>query len=260
MKHLNTIFLVIVTLIAIFITAGSFVAKVSLPGQIFRLLLLPVTLYLIVRLVTHLTSRASAVSTENNWIKLVTLYSLIVTCAFLFAGFSGSSTKQQFLTSLFFTPLAIYFFAASWPQRKLVAPGKQYQPAISIVRETVDEDKRDFLKMIGAAGISVLLVNLFSRKTMDYLPFINTSRQKPSNDQEEATETTPTQSPTAGFSISQVDDSEIAYFGFTNSKGQWYIMREESGNTYRYTRGDRDFTSNWKARANLKYDYFENVF
>ncbi len=181
---------------------------------------------------------------------------------FIIAGTVGSTTQSQLITPLVFSPIALYFLLSLWPQKNLVAtnyhkPSKQFQ---NVVPEKLDEEKRDFLKMLGAAGISVLLLNLFSKRAESYLPLLSPNQSDSKKPSEEPTSNNPPPSPTAGYFITEIDDSDPAYFGFTNSLGQWYIMREEDSNTYRYSKGDRDFTANWGQRATLKYDYFENVF
>ena len=257
MNRISTIFLFFVTLLAIFITISSFLVKTGPPGQIFRILLLPTTLYLTLRLTNHLTSNTSVFESHGLWTKLFIFYCLLVSATFIAAGTLGSTTPAQFISSLVFSPLAIYFFILLLPSHHpVLAASRPYRPNPPSSLERLDSDKRDFLKMVGAAGLSVLLLNLFSRRSPDFSFLTNTQQANSAqpNDAEA------TQSPTANYSISQIDDSETAYFGFTNKTGQWYIMREESKNTYRYTRGDRDFTTNWTNRAVLKYDLFENVF
>lgn len=257
MNKLGTIFLFFVTLLSVFVSLSTFLTEVDTPGQIFRILLLPTTLFLVLKLTNHLTSGTSVFDTQSGWSKLLIVYCLLVSTTFVIAGFMGSHTQQQFLSSLIFSPMVIYFFVLLWPKRLLAQGSAQsYRPTPPAPAVRLDEDKRDFLKMIGAAGISVLLLNLFSRRTPDF-SFLTQQQPVSSGD---PTTSTPGQSPTAGYYISEIDDSDTAYFGFTNSLGQWYIMREESSNTYRYTKGSKDFTSNWANRAMLKYDYFENVF
>ena len=51
------------------------------------------------------------------------------------------------------------------------------------------------------------------------------------------------------------------YFGFTDKDGAWYIMAiDTSTNSYRYSKGDSDYTTAWSNRASETYDYYYNIF
>ena len=60
------------------------------------------------------------------------------------------------------------------------------------------------------------------------------------------------------------DDDSIpnpSYFGYTNSAGNWYIMKIDTvASSYRYVKGDSAYTTNWTNRAALGYDYFYTIF
>lgn len=125
-----------------------------------------------------------------------------------------------------------------------------------------DINKRTFLKLIGATGISFFLITIFGRR-IESLFFGQNSMQIPSstgNPPTNKTDTIPS-SPTEGYNISELDDSIISYFGFVNKDGAWFIMNGDSNTgSYRYVKGESNFPGNWKNRANLKYDYFHKVF
>lgn len=73
--------------------------------------------------------------------------------------------------------------------------------------------------------------------------------------------------PTANFIISDMDVNSTdatypKYYGFRNSKSNWYIMREDkTGNvvSYRYCKGtdllsqDTNYDNSWTNRATLNY-------
>ena len=72
--------------------------------------------------------------------------------------------------------------------------------------------------------------------------------------------------PLIGYQVADKDDSsDPKYFGFANSKGAWYILKEENS-SYRYAAGTprREggglYTDAWTNRANLDYFYFYEVF
>lgn len=58
------------------------------------------------------------------------------------------------------------------------------------------------------------------------------------------------------------DSDEVTttkYYGFLDIDGNWYIFRD-TGDTYRYVKGDSDYSTNWTNRASLTYDYYNNIF
>lgn len=127
-----------------------------------------------------------------------------------------------------------------------------------------DIDKRTFLKLIGATGISFFLISIFGQKVQSLLfgqknlAQVQTLTGNPPVDKASVALAA---SPTDGYSISEVDDSEISYYGFTNKEGQWFIMRGDTNTgAFRYARGRSNFPDNWKKRQSLDYDYFYQVF
>lgn len=121
-----------------------------------------------------------------------------------------------------------------------------------------DIDKRAFLKILGATGLSFFIMSLFGRRAESLL--LGNMENKPSTDDVVKTQQLPV-SPTEGYTISEIDDGLIAYYGFMGPKGTWFIMRQDSNDgSFRYVKGDIDFPINWENRQNLEYDYYANVF
>jgi len=125
-----------------------------------------------------------------------------------------------------------------------------------------DIDKRAFLKIIGATGISFFLFSLLNRRTgtqffggsagpgISLLTDGSGKKIDPSERQ-----------PLDGYVISEIDEGFTAYYGFTNNYAAWYIMKEDpDAGSFRYIKGEADFSSNWVSRENLDYDYFHNIF
>lgn len=151
---------------------------------------------------------------------------------------------------------AVVSNVSSIPQQNIPITGKV---------DVVDVDKRTFLRLIGATGISFFLFSLLGRRAETLLFGENIESRlsmiegsltgNPSN-------SVPTVSPNQGYRISEVNNSEDGtYYAFINEKGQWFIMKEdiESG-SFRYSRGDSEFPENWDRRNKLTYDYYHNVF
>lgn len=64
-----------------------------------------------------------------------------------------------------------------------------------------------------------------------------------------------------GYVLFAIDDSEPAYYGYTDADGNWEIIKiTESTKTRRFTKGTTDKTTNWTNRAGLTYDYYNEVF
>lgn len=61
-------------------------------------------------------------------------------------------------------------------------------------------------------------------------------------------------------------DTNVRYYGFLNSKGEWYIQEFDTSaganslRTYRYARGTSGYTTAWTNRESLTYDYFNEIF
>jgi hypothetical protein len=129
--------------------------------------------------------------------------------------------------------------------------------------EITDVDKRTFLKIVGAAGLSYFVFSLLGRKAESLLfgrsngTGIDNYSLAPKNQIGGIGNL-----PTEGYTISEIDDENIVtYYGFVKHDGAWFIMKEDAEtNSYRYTRGGSNFSDNWGSRENLKYDYYYNLF
>lgn len=71
----------------------------------------------------------------------------------------------------------------------------------------------------------------------------------------------------AGYRAADVDDDDndatANYYGFVDTDGNWYIMKEEisgSVSTYTFTRGTTNYSANWTGRAGLTYGSFDSTF
>lgn len=128
--------------------------------------------------------------------------------------------------------------------------------------EVADIDKRAFLKLIGVAGISYFIFSIFSKKAQ--LPFFGKlgggTDSVTIKDTEGVAINPAERQPLDGYQISEIEDSVIAYYGFINNKGEWYIMKEDTEkSSFRYAKGNESFPQGWANRSKLKYDYFHNL-
>lgn len=124
-----------------------------------------------------------------------------------------------------------------------------------------DIDKRAFLKLIGGVGLSFFLFSLINKKAGSLFPGGTSTPETIALKDTAGNKIDPVEkSPTDGYRITEIDDSEINFYGFTNVDNAWFIMRQNQDGSFRYTRGDRNFPDNWANRKNLKYDYYFIVF
>ena len=204
--------------------------------------------------------------TEKVHISKIFMYgSFILAGIYIATIFLTSTTYIQLAIATLLYPPLVYFAFICFPPRPRVIEVKDVVVTKSSQLtknenggvEIADIDKRAFLKLIGAAGFSFLLFSILSRKIQSLIfsdsPAINESTKTESG-------TSPDQL-TDGYKISEIDNSEFTYYGFTNKDGGWYIMKEDpNSGSFRYIKGDKDFPSGWTRRAEFKYDYFHNIF
>jgi hypothetical protein len=129
--------------------------------------------------------------------------------------------------------------------------------------EVADIDKRTFLKVVGAAGLSFFVFSLLGRR-IESLLFGNAFNTGLIPTPTPGIETGQTKSlSTEGYIITEIDDARAgtSFYGFVNNKGEWFVMKEDSEtSSYRYAKGEQDFSAHWQNRENLDYDYYFNLF
>ncbi len=201
-------------------------------------------------------------------------YSSFATASMAVVGtFLTSRTYLQLGVAVLLYPLLAYFAYRLFVRKTKKAPAITVQlpvkPAKKVEVETAkpqredrgitDIDKRDFLKMIGAAGISFLLFSIFSKNSGPSL-FGNKAESTLKDSAGKKIDPAERQ-PTDSYQISEIDGNFISFYGFTDKDGAWYIMKEDpDGGSFRYAKGESNFNDNWTNRKRLKYDYFHNIF
>lgn len=208
---------------------------------------------------------------------LLTYSSLVIACLAVIVAFITSTTYIQLgIAILLYLPLTYFAFKAFTGRTRVGAHLQKPLVTIQVptqspekVREAerkkvdvADIDKRTFLKLIGATGLSFFLFSLLGRRVDSLLfgntPSSNTSTTGAINPGNQANQAG---SLTDGYKITDIDDNIISYYGFTNQEGAWLIMRQDTQtSTFRYAKGNSGFSGNWTNRERLKYDYYYKLF
>jgi len=262
MKAFRSLFLILVTLLSLFVSITGVTARIDFAARFLQILFLPVTAYLLYILAEHILAKTPVFDQKTGFRRALIYYCFIVTATVVGVSFFASRNLPQVVSSLVFSPMAIYFLILVWPHRKGALPLKKSEfKLLPATEPKVDVNRRDFLKLIGSAGILALILGLFGRRggipnllgnaNLDSVALKDTSGNivNPAQD-----------SPTDGYSISQIDDSVPSYFGFVNKEGSWFIMREGEDSAFRYVKGDTNFGTSWASRSKLNYNYFDKVF
>lgn len=198
-------------------------------------------------------------------------FSFVIALAVVVATFITAKNYTQLGIAIILYPLLIFAAYKAFEKKILSPPLKkppaQVRPMVSraekiedVKKESLgvsDTNKRLFLQLIGATSLSFFLISIFGRRieTLFFGQNLGTLPPLPAK-------TTPAPAPpTDGYSISEIDDSIVGYFGFVNKDGGWFIMkRDTEKGSFRYAKGLSNFPGNWENRQNLKYNYFHNVF
>jgi hypothetical protein len=209
---------------------------------------------------------------------LLTYTSFVIVCVGVIVAFITATTYLQLAVAILLYPVLAFFAYKVLPSKMKYSTSKK-STIQSEIKESVpteltskptttigisDIDKRVFLKLIGGAGLFLFIFSLFNKKT-EGLFFKNLPGSvsgKISLEDTAGNKINPAQNqPLDGYRISEIDDDIVSFYGFTNKDGAWYVMKIDTENgSFRYSKGDSNFPTNWDKRANLKYDYFSSLF
>jgi hypothetical protein len=197
--------------------------------------------------------------------KILTYISFLVACAIVILAFATAQTYTQLIIAVVLYPPLVYFAFKVFPGKSRQVYSKPEvadQPQNADNGNLVDTDKRAFLKLIGVSGLSILIYSLFLKRSN--IPFFESPPESGTVTLQDAAgnKINPAEKEiTDDYRITEIDDSIVSYYGFTHKDGSWFIMQEDTETgSFRYVRGDADFSGNWTNRENFKYDYFINVF
>lgn len=211
--------------------------------------------------------------------KILTYSSLAIASLFVILAFVTAKTYAQLVAAVLLYPILIFLFFKIFPRESLRLPkitiaigtpsktnltrlqtpnpGKE-----SLEAGVVDINRRTFIKLIWATGISFLLLSIFGRRIQNI--FSSGSDEHPGMTERNFLQQIGQSNTSSvdGYKISEIDEgSTVSYYGFVDKFGAWIVMKEDGEeNSFRYVKGKLDFPENWKNRAKLNYDYFYNLF
>jgi len=202
--------------------------------------------------------------------KTLTYSGFILSAAMVVLAFITAKTYTQLAIAVLVYPLLAYFALKLFPRNGQSTPSitigiPASQPVKAVVPEhpqveVADIDKRTFLKLVGAAGLSFFIFSLLGKR-VEGLLFGNALQTQTAGGGLIPSDQPASPQPFEGYKITEIEDGSISYYGFTNKEGAWLIMKEDTqASSFRYVRGNTNFTVNWESRENLNYDYYYNLF
>jgi hypothetical protein len=217
--------------------------------------------------------------------KTISYCSFLIFSTILIAVFLTTKTYTELAIAVILYPAAVIFAFRIFPKNVKesiqstapIMPVAQIPQQQNIQTQTIlsdtnlnsgktdvaDIEKRAFLKLIGAAGLSLFIFSIFNRK-VSKVPLLGkiAGPDTTAIEDVEGNKIDPAQTqPTDGYKISEIDDNIITYYGFIKKGGSWFIMKEDTENgSFRYIKGDSGFSNSWNKREKLGYDYYSNVF
>lgn len=208
--------------------------------------------------------------------KILTYLSFIIAVTGLVVlMLTATSYIQLVVATLFYPPIA-YFLLKNSPvgkkndqnnESKEIATAKGTNTDAELVtipatENVVDSEKRAFLKLIGSVGLSLFLFSIFTRRSEALFFGKAVEGGSTGLEDSEGNKVNPAErQPTDGYQITEIDEGDSIYCGFTNKTGNWFIMKQDLENgSFRYVRGENDFPQNWNKRETFNYDYYYKVF
>src|SRR3989338_2363344 len=196
-----------------------------------------------------------------------TLASLVVIVTFITA-----TTYAQLGVAIIIYPIIAWlvfktFLAKGTHSKKLIIalkPSMKLTEKVEVAEGEAmgisDSEKRAFLKLIGATSLSLFLFSIFNKraKSLFFKSIPGPEMVSPESKADSKIDQTVSRA-TDGYRISEIDDSLIAFYGFTNKNGDWFIMKQDT-DSFRYARGNGNLPENWARRDKLTYEDFDKIF
>lgn len=214
--------------------------------------------------------------------KILTWSSLVIVSLIVIVAFVTATTYIQLAVAIVLYPPLIYFALKAFPRKaqmytsikpvtaqpqaksteKTMPEDRQVETAKKANISIADIDKRAFLKLIGGTGIILFLLSIFNKNAGGLFPGITQGAGLTLLKDTTGNSIDPAQNqPLDGYKISEIDDNIVSFYGFVNKDGAWFIMKGDADSgSFRYARGNSDFSNNWAKREKLEYDYFHKLF
>lgn len=206
---------------------------------------------------------------------LLTYTGFVIACVVVIVAFITAKTYTQLTTAIILYPLLAFFAYKVFPispkcltkttniPLKPSAETAEKAESLNIGKkvEIADIDKRLFLKLVGGAGIFLFLFSLFNKRG-EGMFFKNLAKPgSVSFDDLTGNKAAAPTLPFDGYNISEIDDNEVSFYGYTHASGSWYVLKIDTiTGSFRYAKGNSDFPNNWANREKLSYDYYNNIF
>ncbi len=200
--------------------------------------------------------------------KVLAYTCLALACILVVAIFITSTSYLQLILGIVLYPVVAYFGIKVLNKDKVkidtLLPKERKKQAQSPEKESVDDEKRTFLKLVGTTGLFFFITSLLGNRVGNLLLGQASNQLAPVGSQQDlgAPVASGTGSLSAsGYNISEIDEGVSTYYGFTSKTGGWLIMKQDTDtSSFRYAKGDVNFPAGWNNRENLKYDYYYNLF
>lgn len=193
-----------------------------------------------------------------------------------------AKSVTQIILGIIYTPVVFYFGQELIDKTKILfsklsqAKKAEINQKITITKSEIvnpvkisDKERREFLKMIGSAGLGLITLSLLNPKKagasfFGSVPGPGTISIK---DVEGNKIDPAARHPTDGYKISKLDDTTsdvYSYYGFVDQSGRWYIQRETTSGTntgdFLYCNGPSGFSTAWSDRDTKTYESFDTIF
>lgn len=227
---------------------------------IFPFLLMPVFFYMTGGLIRQFK--------KTNW--LFFIYSFLFSIIILIADLGNVRHLKDLVLVGIVLPLPTYLLIIFVEKIKSFKHKKELNEPMEMVKmeedkKDVDEAKRKFLKLLAGTGLTTVFLYMFNAKKANAAFFGNgggSNTLSLKNSTGEKIDPA-TDSPLDGYVIANIEENvALNYFGFTNKKGNWYIMRiNNTNNSFSYFRGDVEYLTGWQARTtDINFKTFAETF
>jgi hypothetical protein len=255
----------------------------SLSSLLLSLIILPSVFYLLAFIKKAPILNKIKIIFSPLVISLLAVYSLLSSLLVSIINLLNLHSIDDVLISLPLIPVPVFFFIEFLKllnknlknKRDLVPSSvashtsKEDSAPITEEGEVREQTRRQFIKIIAGTGLGVSLLYLLGSKSASAAFFgsLPGSTNNISIKDSQGNKIDPAiKSPTDGYGISKIDDSNFPhYYGFINKDGGWYILKEYADGSFLYAKGTSNFANGWDNRGTDApigpvFGYFNTIF